>query len=66
MHRSASRRPDTSFVWFLNPIKSLKFIIWHNYKWIIIKAVLFVLLVLFLALFLYNLPGYTVKKILGA
>ncbi len=66
MQCSASRRPDTSFVWFLNPIKSLKFIIWHNYKWIIIKAVLFVLLVLFLALFLYNLPGYTVKKILGA
>ncbi len=60
------RRPDSSFLWFLNPIKSIRYIIWHNYKWTIIKIVGFVFLVLFLALFFYSLPGYTVKKFIGA
>ena len=26
------RRPDTSFLWFLNPWKTLKYIIWRNFK----------------------------------
>ena len=34
------RRPDSSFMWFLNPIKSIRYIIWHNYKWTIIKIFL--------------------------
>ncbi|KAH3809212.1 hypothetical protein DPMN_137573, partial [Dreissena polymorpha] len=59
-------RPDSSFVWFLNPLKSLRYILWHNYKWMIIKVIIFLLLVAILVLFFYSMPGYSVKKIFGA
>ncbi|XP_062933972.1 otoferlin isoform X5 [Cynocephalus volans] len=59
-------RPDTAFVWFLNPLKSIKYLICTRYKWLIIKVVLALLGLLMLALFLYSLPGYMVKKLLGA
>ena len=59
-------RPDSSFMWFLNPIKSIRYIIWHNYKWTILKIFFFIFLTIFIALFFYSLPGYTIKKMLGA
>ncbi|KAM5292345.1 otoferlin isoform 2-T2 [Ctenodactylus gundi] len=59
-------RPDTAFVWFLNPLKSIKYLICTRYKWLIVKIVLALLGLLMLALFLYSLPGYMVKKLLGA
>lgn len=57
-----SSRPDTSFIWFLNPLKSARYFLWHTYRWLLLKL----LLLLLLALFLYSLPGYLAKKILGA
>ncbi|UYV81940.1 FER1L6 [Cordylochernes scorpioides] len=59
-------RPDSSFIWFLNPLKSIRYIIWQNYKWMILKIFIFAMLALILALFVYSVPGYTVKKMLGA
>ncbi|XP_078397631.1 otoferlin isoform X1 [Cetorhinus maximus] len=59
-------RPDTSFIWFMNPLKSIRYFIWHNYRWLILKILAIVLLLLLLGLFLYSTPGYLVKKILGA
>ncbi|XP_054330873.1 otoferlin isoform X6 [Pongo pygmaeus] len=59
-------RPDTAFVWFLNPLKSIQYLICTRYKWLIIKIVLALLGLLMLGLFLYSLPGYMVKKLLGA
>uniref|UniRef100_A0A8D2PTV8 Otoferlin n=1 Tax=Zosterops lateralis melanops TaxID=1220523 RepID=A0A8D2PTV8_ZOSLA len=59
-------RPDTSFIWFLNPLKSIKYLICTRYKWLIIKIVLALLLIIMVALFLYSMPGYMVKKLLGA
>ncbi|XP_058978172.1 otoferlin-like [Musca domestica] len=59
-------RPDASFMWFVNPLKSIRYIVWHNYKWAILKGLLFCGLVLFFVLFVYSVPGYSVKKILGA
>uniref|UniRef100_A0A3B3TKD2 Otoferlin n=1 Tax=Poecilia latipinna TaxID=48699 RepID=A0A3B3TKD2_9TELE len=59
-------RPDTSLMWFLGPLKSLRYFIWHNYRWLILKALGLILLLLMLGLFLYSIPGYLVKKILGA
>ncbi|XP_064604472.1 otoferlin-like [Liolophura sinensis] len=59
-------RPDTSFIWFLSPLKSLRYIFWHNYKWMLLKILLFALLVALIALFFYAMPGYTVKKMFGA
>ncbi|RXM34792.1 Otoferlin [Acipenser ruthenus] len=59
-------RPDTSFIWFLSPLKSIKYLICTRYKWLIIKIVLALLLLAMLGLFLYSMPGYMVKKLLGA
>ncbi|KAM6992481.1 otoferlin isoform 7-T7 [Tautogolabrus adspersus] len=59
-------RPDTSLMWFLGPLKSIRYFIWHNYRWLILKVLGLVLLLLMLGLFLYSIPGYLVKKILGA
>uniref|UniRef100_A0AAY4BDG2 Otoferlin n=1 Tax=Denticeps clupeoides TaxID=299321 RepID=A0AAY4BDG2_9TELE len=59
-------RPDTSLVWFLNPLKSIRYFIWHNYRWLILKSLAALLLLLLLGLFLYSIPGYLVKKMLGA
>ena len=53
-------------MWFLNPLKSIRYIIWHNYKWKIIKGTIFILLAFMILLFFYSIPGYTVKKMLGA
>ena len=59
-------RPDASFMWFLNPLKSIRYIIWHNHKWTILKIVTIFFLSLFILFFFYALPGYTVKRMLGA
>ncbi|XP_029705528.1 otoferlin isoform X1 [Takifugu rubripes] len=59
-------RPDTSLMWFLSPLKSIRYFIWHNYRWLILKVLGLLLLLLLLGLFLYSIPGYLVKKILGA
>lgn len=61
-----SSRPDTSFIWFLNPLKSARYFLWHTYRWLLLKLLLLLLLLLLFALFLYSLPGYLAKKILGA
>uniref|UniRef100_A0A8C5SEA3 Otoferlin n=1 Tax=Laticauda laticaudata TaxID=8630 RepID=A0A8C5SEA3_LATLA len=59
-------RPDTSFIWFLNPLKSIHYFIWHTYRWLLLKILLLVLFLLMVGLFLYSMPGYLVKKLLGA
>uniref|UniRef100_A0A3B4H5A1 Otoferlin n=1 Tax=Pundamilia nyererei TaxID=303518 RepID=A0A3B4H5A1_9CICH len=59
-------RPDTSLMWFLTPLKSIRYFIWHNYRWLILKVLGLILLLLMLGLFLYSIPGYLVKKMLGA
>ena len=58
-------RPDTSFLWFMNPLKTLKYILWKNWKWKILKIFLFLCFVAFLALFLYTVPEATVNKMWG-
>uniref|UniRef100_A0A8C9VK76 Otoferlin n=1 Tax=Scleropages formosus TaxID=113540 RepID=A0A8C9VK76_SCLFO len=59
-------RPDTTFLWFLSPLKAIRYLICNRYKWLIIKIVLALLLLAMVALFLYSMPGYLVKKLLGA
>ena len=59
-------RPDSSFIWFLSPLKSIRYILWRNYKWVILKAIVILLLSIIIALFFYSMPGYMVKKMLGA
>lgn len=52
-------------MWFMNPIKSIRYIVWHNYKWTILKILLFIVLAIMLLLFFYSVPGYSVKKLMG-
>lgn len=59
-------RPDASFMWFLNPLKSIRYIIWHNYKWKILKLLIILALAIIILLFVYAIPGYSVKKLIGA
>ncbi|XP_004839201.1 otoferlin isoform X4 [Heterocephalus glaber] len=59
-------RPDTSFIWFLSPLKSARYFLWHTYRWLLLKLLLLLLLFLLLALFLYSVPGYLAKKIVRA
>ncbi|XP_054617207.1 otoferlin isoform X8 [Dunckerocampus dactyliophorus] len=59
-------RPDTSFMWFLGPLKSIRYFLWHNYRWLILKVLGLILLLFMLGIFLYSFPGYLVKKMLGA
>uniref|UniRef100_A0A3Q4I6N5 Myoferlin like n=1 Tax=Neolamprologus brichardi TaxID=32507 RepID=A0A3Q4I6N5_NEOBR len=56
-------RPDTSFFWFTNPCKTMKFIVWRRFKWIFILGVLLLLVLLFLGILFYSLPNYISMKI---
>ncbi|XP_056658393.1 myoferlin isoform X3 [Monodelphis domestica] len=56
-------RPETSFLWFTNPCKTMKFIVWRRFKWVIIGLLILLVLLLFLAVLLYSLPNYISMKI---
>ncbi|XP_046692784.1 otoferlin isoform X2 [Silurus meridionalis] len=59
-------RPDTTFLWFMSPLKAMRYLVCTRYKWLIIKIILGILLIIMVALFIYSMPGYLVKKMLGA
>ncbi|KAM4704437.1 myoferlin isoform 1-T1 [Rhinophrynus dorsalis] len=56
-------RPDTSFLWFTNPCKTMKFIVWRRFKWVFIGIIVLLLVLLFLGILLYSLPNYISMKI---
>ncbi|XP_030603527.1 myoferlin isoform X2 [Archocentrus centrarchus] len=56
-------RPDTSFFWFTNPCKTIKFIVWRRFKWFFILGILLLLVILFIAIMFYSLPNYISMKI---
>ncbi|KAM6997545.1 myoferlin [Tautogolabrus adspersus] len=56
-------RPDTSFFWFTNPCKTMKFIVWRRFKWIFILGIVLLLVLLFLGIMFYSLPNYISMKI---
>ncbi|CAN2391648.1 FerI [Pristimantis euphronides] len=58
-------RPDTSFSWFVNPFKCFFHLIWRNYKKYIIIALVLLILALFIALFVYTLPGAISHRMLN-
>uniref|UniRef100_A0A8C7J303 Otoferlin n=1 Tax=Oncorhynchus kisutch TaxID=8019 RepID=A0A8C7J303_ONCKI len=49
-------RPDTTFLWFLSPLKAIRYLVCNRYKWLIIKMIVALLLLMMLGLFLYTLP----------
>nr|XP_045002981.1 myoferlin isoform X4 [Jaculus jaculus] len=56
-------RPETSFLWFTNPCKTMRFIVWRRFKWVIVGLLLLLILLLFVAVLLYSLPNYLSMKI---
>ncbi|XP_021575169.1 fer-1-like protein 6 [Carlito syrichta] len=56
-------RPDTSFSWFVSPFKCLYHLIWKNYKKYIIIGFILIILIIFLVLFIYTLPGAISRRI---
>ncbi|XP_061795182.1 myoferlin isoform X1 [Nerophis lumbriciformis] len=56
-------RPDTSFFWFTNPCKTMKFIVWRRFKWLFIAGILLLLVLLFFGILFYSLPNYISMKI---
>ncbi|XP_014671407.1 PREDICTED: dysferlin-like [Priapulus caudatus] len=56
-------RPATSFLWFASPFKTLRFILWRNYKWWILLFIIVLLLVIFVILFVYSLPDATMTRL---
>ena len=62
---SACSRPDDSFLWLMNPLKTLRYVIWRNYKWLILKILLLALVIAFIALLFYSMPGATIDKLYG-
>ncbi|XP_054711384.1 otoferlin-like [Uloborus diversus] len=59
-------RPITSFHNFLHPLKTFRYAFWRNYKWKILRVLFIIACALLIALFVYSVPGYSVKKLLGA
>ncbi|XP_033920481.1 dysferlin [Melopsittacus undulatus] len=57
------KRPETSFLWFTSPYKTLKYILWRRYKWVLILAIVLLVLLLFLGIFIYAFPNYAAMKL---
>nr|XP_054765598.1 myoferlin-like [Lytechinus pictus] len=62
-HLDEPNRPETSFLWFTSPWKSLRFVIWNNFKWRILIGLLIVLLIIFFILFIYNIPSASINSV---
>lgn len=60
------RRPDTSFSWFRNPLKALKYTVCRLYRKKIVVTLVVLVLVAMAVAAIYALPGYSVKKLLHA
>ncbi|KAM9837553.1 myoferlin-like [Aulostomus maculatus] len=57
------KRPETSFFWFTNPCKTMKFIVWRRFRCLFILLIILFIVLLFLAILLYSLPNYISMKI---
>ncbi|KAF7662453.1 hypothetical protein LDENG_00235470 [Lucifuga dentata] len=56
-------RPETSFFWFTNPCKTMKFIVWRRFRCLFIGLIILFIVLLFVAILLYSLPNYVSMKI---
>uniref|UniRef100_A0A8C7ECS1 C2 domain-containing protein n=1 Tax=Nothoprocta perdicaria TaxID=30464 RepID=A0A8C7ECS1_NOTPE len=50
------KRPETSFLWFTSPYKTLKYILWRRYKWVAVLVIVLFIVLLFLGIFIYAFP----------
>ncbi|KAM9834419.1 dysferlin isoform 4-T4 [Syngnathus typhle] len=64
-HLEEPRRPETSFLWFSSPYKTIRFILWRRYKWFIICFLILFLIFLFVCVFFYSFPNYAAMRMVG-
>ncbi|XP_062991896.1 dysferlin isoform X2 [Elgaria multicarinata webbii] len=57
------KRPETSFLWFTSPYKTLKYILWRRFKWVFLIFLLIFIALLFLGIFIYAFPNYAAMKL---
>ncbi|XP_044515219.1 dysferlin [Gracilinanus agilis] len=57
------KRPDTSFLWFTSPYKTMRYIIWRRFRCLIVLFVILFILLLFLGIFIYAFPNYAAMKL---
>ncbi|KAL7975894.1 hypothetical protein Chor_011809 [Crotalus horridus] len=57
------KRPETSFLWFTSPYKTLKYILWRRFKWVFLIFLLVFIVLLFLGVFIYAFPNYAAMKL---
>ncbi|XP_069779523.1 dysferlin isoform X4 [Narcine bancroftii] len=57
------KRPQTSFLWFTSPFKTVKYIVWRRFRCLILGLLLLFVLVLFIIIFLYSFPEYAAMKL---
>ncbi|CAF1359491.1 unnamed protein product [Rotaria magnacalcarata] len=55
-------RPKNSFLWFLSPWKTLRYILWRSYKWTIVLSIFIFLILICLLIGLWTLPGEIMKQ----
>ncbi|CAH8668635.1 unnamed protein product [Schistosoma curassoni] len=58
-------RPDASFMKFLGPLNTLRYLVKYRLKWILIKIFVIFLVCLIVFLFLYSFPGAIVQKMVN-
>ncbi|KAM8972365.1 fer-1-like protein 5 [Pelodytes ibericus] len=56
-------RPETSFLWFTSPLKSLYYIIWRKYRCRFLLVLFAIIILLLLAVFIYSSSGYLSMKV---
>uniref|UniRef100_G3Q4S2 Dysferlin, limb girdle muscular dystrophy 2B (autosomal recessive) n=1 Tax=Gasterosteus aculeatus aculeatus TaxID=481459 RepID=G3Q4S2_GASAC len=64
-HLEEPQRPETSFLWFSSPYKTLRFILWRRFKCYILIGIVLFLLLLFLGVFLYSFPNYAAMRMVA-
>ncbi|KAM6441107.1 dysferlin isoform 3-T3 [Liasis olivaceus] len=57
------KRPETSFLWFTSPYKTLKYILWRRFKWVFLIFLILFIVLLFLGIFIYAFPNYAAMKL---
>uniref|UniRef100_A0A8C6VKP5 C2 domain-containing protein n=1 Tax=Naja naja TaxID=35670 RepID=A0A8C6VKP5_NAJNA len=57
-----TRRPETSFLWFTAPLKSIHFIIWQKSKWKILILICILLVIWLFIDFIYAAPVSSSEK----
>ncbi|XP_068923443.1 dysferlin [Petaurus breviceps papuanus] len=57
------KRPDTSFLWFTSPYKTMRYIIWRRFRCLIVLFIILAVLLLFLGIFIYAFPNYAAMKL---